>query len=145
MARLVINSSRPVYLMVQSLMYFASSSSLAFSSFICTNSPRCLQDRYLLLSIITVVSTTPWDSYLILSKVDSSNTVDFYFSLAYIMNGLFRIWSYPRPGSVFGTMLSVPLEEHFFVVQTYITPTLLAKPVVHMIFTLFVLMFPALL
>lgn len=60
-----------------------------------------------------MVSTTPWDSFLIRNK----------------------IWSYP-PESILGyTFLDIPLEEmFFFVIQTYITANLyhiLSKPVIH--------------
>lgn len=63
-----------------------------------------------------MLSTTPWDSYLIKSK----------------------IWSYP-PSAVIGpTLFSIPAEEYFFFfVQTYITSSLYAlcsRPVVHSVY-----------
>ncbi|KZS90812.1 terpenoid synthase, partial [Sistotremastrum niveocremeum HHB9708] len=65
------------------------------------------------LIAIAVVSTIPWDSYLIRTKV----------------------WSYP-PDRVLGpTIFAIPAEElFFFVIQTYITATwysLISKPVIH--------------
>jgi 15-cis-phytoene synthase/lycopene beta-cyclase len=71
------------------------------------------QNRTRLLVAIAVISTIPWDSYL-------------------IQRG---IWSYP-PEAVFGwTLWKIPLEEvFFFVIQTYITSSLysvLSRPVVH--------------
>lgn len=69
--------------------------------------------KILFLISIAVVSTIPWDSYLIRRK----------------------IWTYP-PSVVFGpTLFSIPAEEvFFFVIQTYNTTLLyliLSKPVLH--------------
>ena len=75
-------------------------------------------DVYKVLFLITVsiVSTTPWDSYLIRS----------------------RIWTYP-PDAVIGTTLfDIPIEEYFFfIIQTYITSLIyliLSKPTFHPIY-----------
>ena len=65
---------------------------------------------------VAVISTTPWDSYLISS----------------------RIWSYPPNAIVGPTFFKIPAEElFFFVVQTYITSLLylfLSKPILHPIY-----------
>lgn len=63
-----------------------------------------------------MVATTPWDSYLIHS----------------------RIWSYP-PNAIIGpTLFSIPAEEiFFFVIQTYNTSLLyliLSKPTFHPVY-----------
>ena len=65
---------------------------------------------------IAVVSTTPWDSYLIHT----------------------RIWTYP-PNAIIGpTIFRIPAEEvFFFVIQTYITSLLyllLSKPTFHPVY-----------
>ena len=69
--------------------------------------------KILLLITIAVVSTTPWDSYLIRS----------------------RIWTYP-PNAILGpTLCSIPAEEvFFFIIQTYLTSVLyliFSKPTFH--------------
>lgn len=65
---------------------------------------------------IAVVSTTPWDSYLINA----------------------RIWSYPTNAIIGPTFFKIPAEElFFFVIQTYITSLLylfLSKPILHPIY-----------
>lgn len=65
---------------------------------------------------MAVISTTPWDSYLISA----------------------RIWSYPTNAIVGPTFFKIPAEElFFFVIQTYITSLLylfLNKPVLHPIY-----------
>lgn len=65
---------------------------------------------------IAVVSTTPWDSYLIRS----------------------RIWTYPPNAIVGPTLFKIPAEEvFFFVIQTYITSILyllLSKPTFHPVY-----------
>lgn len=65
---------------------------------------------------IAVISTTPWDSYLIRT----------------------RIWSYPTNAIVGPTLFKIPAEElFFFVIQTYITSLLylfLSKPIFHPIY-----------
>ena len=67
--------------------------------------------RLAFLLVVAVVSTTPWDSYLVRSG----------------------IWSYPSEAVVGYTLFDIPAEEYFFfVVQTYITSLLyllLGKPV----------------
>lgn len=65
---------------------------------------------------IAVISTTPWDSYLIHS----------------------RIWTYP-PNAIIGpTLFRIPAEEvFFFVIQTYNTSLLyllLSKPTFHPVY-----------
>ncbi|KAF2669846.1 Lycopene beta-cyclase [Microthyrium microscopicum] len=69
--------------------------------------------RVLILITIAVVSTIPWDSYLIRSSV----------------------WSYPPTAVIGPTLFSIPFEEvFFFIIQTYITSLLyllLSRPVVH--------------
>ena len=65
---------------------------------------------------IAVISTTPWDSYLIHT----------------------RIWTYP-PNAIIGpTLFRIPAEEvFFFVIQTYNTSLLyllLSKPIFHPIY-----------
>lgn len=65
------------------------------------------------LTVVALVATTPWDSYLVRTGV----------------------WSYP-PDAVFGwTLFSIPAEEYFFfLVQTYTTSVfylLLGKPIFH--------------
>ncbi|KAL9639542.1 MAG: hypothetical protein Q9164_000859 [Protoblastenia rupestris] len=72
--------------------------------------------KILFLVTIAVVSTTPWDSYLIKT----------------------RIWTYP-PNAIAGpTLFGIPAEEvFFFVVQTYNTSLLyllLSKPTFHPIY-----------
>lgn len=72
--------------------------------------------KVLFLIAIAVVSTTPWDSYLIHS----------------------RIWTYP-PNAIIGpTLFRIPLEEvFFFVIQTYNTSLLyllLSKPTFHPVY-----------
>lgn len=76
--------------------------------------PLCTRlDLYKLtfLIVIAVVSTIPWDSYLIRTSV----------------------WSYPPHAIIGPTLYSIPLEEvFFFVIQTYNTSLLyilLSKPV----------------
>lgn len=63
-----------------------------------------------------MVSTTPWDSYLIYS----------------------RIWTYPPNAIVGPTLFSIPAEEiFFFVIQTYNTSLLyliLSKPTFHPVY-----------
>lgn len=65
---------------------------------------------------IAVVSTTPWDSYLIRT----------------------RIWSYPEDVIIGPKFLDIPLEEvFFFVIQTYNTALLyllLSKPTFHPVY-----------
>jgi 15-cis-phytoene synthase / lycopene beta-cyclase len=65
---------------------------------------------------VAVISTTPWDSYLIRT----------------------RIWSYPANAIVGPTLFTIPAEElFFFVIQTYITSLLyliLSKPILHPIY-----------
>lgn len=68
------------------------------------------------LITVAVVSTTPWDSYLIRT----------------------RIWTYP-PNAIIGpTLFRIPYEEvFFFVIQTYNTSLLyllVSKPVFHPVF-----------
>ena len=62
---------------------------------------------------IAVVATTPWDSYLIRS----------------------RVWTYPTTAIVGPTLFQIPIEEiFFFVIQTYDTSLLyliLSKPTFH--------------
>ena len=65
---------------------------------------------------IAVISTTPWDSYLIRA----------------------RIWTYP-PNAIIGpTLFRIPLEEiFFFVIQTYNTTLLyllVSKPTLHPVY-----------
>ncbi|KAL8674109.1 MAG: hypothetical protein Q9168_001504 [Polycauliona sp. 1 TL-2023] len=79
-------------------------------------SPLCTRiDVYkiLFLVAIAVVSTTPWDSYLIRR----------------------RIWTYPADAIVGPTLFSIPAEEmFFFVIQTYNTSLLYllaSKPTFH--------------
>ncbi|KAI9819260.1 MAG: hypothetical protein M1827_007416 [Pycnora praestabilis] len=75
-------------------------------------------DVYKILFLITiaVVSTTPWDSYLIRT----------------------RIWTYPPSAIIGPTFLSIPAEElFFFVIQTYNTSVLYllcSKPTFHPVF-----------
>ncbi|KAI9813863.1 MAG: hypothetical protein M1832_006075 [Thelocarpon impressellum] len=78
--------------------------------------PLCSRlDTYKILFLvgIAVVSTVPWDSYLIRR----------------------RIWTYPAEVVAGPTLFSIPLEEvFFFVVQTYNTSLLyllLSKPTLH--------------
>ena len=63
-----------------------------------------------------MVSTTPWDSYLIRT----------------------RIWTYPENAIIGPTLFRIPLEElFFFVVQTYTTSLLyllVSKPTLHPIY-----------
>lgn len=65
---------------------------------------------------VAVVSTTPWDSYLIRT----------------------RIWSYPANAIVGPTLFQIPAEELFFFgIQTYITSLLyllFSKPTFHPIY-----------
>lgn len=65
---------------------------------------------------IAVLSTIPWDSYLIRT----------------------RVWTYPPDAIVGPTLFSIPAEEiFFFVIQTYNTSLLyllLSKPTFHPIF-----------
>ena len=65
---------------------------------------------------IAVISTTPWDSYLIHT----------------------RIWTYPPNAIVGPTLLGIPAEEvFFFVIQTYNTSLiylLLSKPTFHPVY-----------
>jgi 15-cis-phytoene synthase / lycopene beta-cyclase len=76
------------------------------------------RDVYKILFLITValVSTTPWDSYLVRK----------------------RIWTYPNDAIVGVTLLDVPIEEYFFfIIQTYLTSVvylLLSKPTFHPIY-----------
>ncbi|KAK5139698.1 hypothetical protein LTR04_003385, partial [Oleoguttula sp. CCFEE 6159] len=69
--------------------------------------------KILFLVIIALVSTTPWDSYLIRT----------------------RIWTYPSNAIIGPTLFDIPAEElFFFVVQTYTTSLLylfLSKPTFH--------------
>ncbi|KAF7867333.1 hypothetical protein EAF04_005416 [Stromatinia cepivora] len=69
--------------------------------------------KILFLISIAVVSTIPWDSYLIQRK----------------------IWTYPSNVIVGPKLFSIPVEEHFFfVIQTYNTTLLyllLSKPIFH--------------
>ena len=72
--------------------------------------------KVLFLITVAVLSTTPWDSYLIIT----------------------RIWTYP-PEAILGPKLfSIPAEEvFFFVIQTYNTSLLyllLSKPTFHPIY-----------
>lgn len=72
--------------------------------------------KILFLIAIAVVSTTPWDSYLIYT----------------------RIWTYP-PNAIIGpTLFRIPAEEvFFFVIQTYNTSLLyllLSKPTFHPVY-----------
>ncbi|THW55265.1 Lycopene beta-cyclase, partial [Aureobasidium pullulans] len=75
-------------------------------------------DVYKILFLITiaVVSTTPWDSYLIRT----------------------RIWSYPENAVIGPKVFDIPLEElFFFVIQTYNTSILyllLSKPTFHPVY-----------
>ncbi|KAJ9641396.1 hypothetical protein H2199_005366 [Coniosporium tulheliwenetii] len=75
-------------------------------------------DEYKILFLVTiaVVSTIPWDSHLIRT----------------------RIWSYPLDAIVGPTLFAIPAEEiFFFVVQTYNTTLLyllLSKPTFHPIY-----------
>ena len=68
------------------------------------------------LSQIAVVSTTPWDSYLIRN----------------------RIWTYPDNVIIGPTLFQIPAEEvFFFVIQTYNTSLLyliLSKPTFHPVY-----------
>ena len=72
--------------------------------------------KILFLVTVAVVATTPWDSYLIKS----------------------RIWSYPADVIAGPTIFQIPAEEvFFFVIQTYITSILyllLSKPTFHPIY-----------
>ncbi|KAI4116456.1 MAG: hypothetical protein LQ345_003131 [Seirophora villosa] len=72
--------------------------------------------KILFLILIAVVSTTPWDSYLIHR----------------------RIWSYPPNAIVGPTLFKIPAEEiFFFVIQTYNTSILYlfaSKPTLHPIY-----------
>ncbi|KAF2724707.1 terpenoid synthase [Polychaeton citri CBS 116435] len=81
--------------------------------------PLCTKlDLYKIAFLITiaVVSTIPWDSYLIRTKV----------------------WSYPPDVIIGPTLLDIPLEEvFFFVIQTFNTSLLyllLSKPILHPIY-----------
>ncbi|KAL8727951.1 MAG: hypothetical protein Q9166_005716 [cf. Caloplaca sp. 2 TL-2023] len=81
--------------------------------------PLCTKiDLYkvLFLILIAVVSTTPWDSYLIRR----------------------RIWTYPTDAIVGPTLFEIPAEEiFFFVIQTYNTSLLYlfaSKPTFHPIY-----------
>ncbi|KAL8929749.1 MAG: hypothetical protein Q9172_000306 [Xanthocarpia lactea] len=81
--------------------------------------PLCTKiDTYkiLFLVVIAVVSTTPWDSYLIHR----------------------RIWTYPANAIVGPTLFRIPAEEiFFFVIQTYNTSLLyllVSKPTFHPIY-----------
>lgn len=72
--------------------------------------------KILFLIAIAVVSTIPWDSYLIRH----------------------RIWSYP-PNAIIGpTLYSIPAEEvFFFCIQTYLTSLLyllINKPIFHSVY-----------
>lgn len=75
-------------------------------------------DVYKILFLITiaVVATTPWDSYLIKTK----------------------IWSYSSDVIIGPTLFEIPLEElFFFVIQTYNTTLLyllLNKPIFHPVY-----------
>ncbi|KAI4285626.1 MAG: hypothetical protein L6R38_000528 [Xanthoria sp. 2 TBL-2021] len=72
--------------------------------------------KILFLVIIAVVSTTPWDSYLIRR----------------------RIWTYPSDAIVGPTLFNIPAEEiFFFIIQTYNTSLLYllaSKPTFHPIY-----------
>ncbi|KAL8914373.1 MAG: hypothetical protein Q9171_001003 [Xanthocarpia ochracea] len=72
--------------------------------------------KILFLVVIAVVSTTPWDSYLIRR----------------------RIWTYPANAIVGPTLFGIPAEEiFFFVIQTYNTSLLyllVSKPTFHPIY-----------
>ncbi|KAL8992168.1 MAG: hypothetical protein Q9169_007312 [Polycauliona sp. 2 TL-2023] len=82
-------------------------------------SPLCTRTdvyKILFLVAIAVVSTTPWDSYLIHR----------------------RIWTYPADAIVGPTLFKIPAEEiFFFVIQTYNTSLLYllaSKPTFHPIY-----------
>jgi 15-cis-phytoene synthase/lycopene beta-cyclase len=70
----------------------------------------------LIFSQIALVSTTPWDSYLIRT----------------------RIWSYPEDAVIGPKLFDIPLEEvFFFIIQTYNTSLLyllVSKPTFHPIY-----------
>ncbi|TKA60853.1 hypothetical protein B0A49_10452 [Cryomyces minteri] len=72
--------------------------------------------KIVFLIIIALVSTTPWDSYLIRT----------------------RIWTYPSDAIIGPTLFDIPAEElFFFVVQTYTTSLLylfLSKPTFHPVY-----------
>ncbi|KAL8790319.1 MAG: hypothetical protein Q9213_000671 [Squamulea squamosa] len=72
--------------------------------------------KILFLVIIAVVSTTPWDSYLIRN----------------------RIWTYPPNAIVGPTLFRIPAEEiFFFIIQTYNTSLfylLASKPTFHPVY-----------
>ncbi|KAF1983866.1 Lycopene beta-cyclase [Aulographum hederae CBS 113979] len=72
--------------------------------------------KVLFLISIAVISTIPWDSYLIRT----------------------RIWTYPSDVVLGPTLFQIPLEElFFFVIQTYITSLLyliLSKPTFHPVY-----------
>lgn len=72
--------------------------------------------KIIFLILIAVVSTTPWDSYLIHR----------------------RIWTYPSDAIIGPTLFSIPAEElFFFVIQTYNTSLLYlfaSKPTLHSIY-----------
>ncbi|KAL8978499.1 MAG: hypothetical protein Q9205_005928 [Flavoplaca limonia] len=72
--------------------------------------------KVLFLIVIAVVSTTPWDSYLIRR----------------------RIWTYPSDAIVGPTLFDIPAEEiFFFIVQTYNTSLLYllaSKPTFHPVY-----------
>ncbi|KAG9576841.1 Lycopene beta-cyclase, partial [Aureobasidium melanogenum] len=75
-------------------------------------------DVYKILFLVTIalVSTTPWDSYLIRT----------------------RIWSYPEDAVIGPKLFDIPLEEiFFFIIQTYNTSLLyllFSKPTFHPIY-----------
>jgi len=77
-------------------------------------SPHCSHSAY--IDQIAVVSTTPWDSYLIRN----------------------RVWTYPDNVIVGPTMFNIPAEEvFFFIIQTYNTSLLyllISKPTFHPIY-----------
>ncbi|EMC97868.1 hypothetical protein BAUCODRAFT_66702 [Baudoinia panamericana UAMH 10762] len=82
-------------------------------------SPLCTRlDIYRIVFLLTiaVVSTLPWDSYLVRA----------------------RIWSYPETAVIGLTILDVPLEEvFFFFIQTFNTTLLyliLNKPILHSVY-----------
>ncbi|KAK1021913.1 hypothetical protein LTR33_018344, partial [Friedmanniomyces endolithicus] len=81
--------------------------------------PLCTtRDLYKIAFLVTiaVVSTIPWDSYLIRTN----------------------IWSYPPHGVIGLKIVDIPVEEvFFFVIQTYNTSLLyllLSKPVLHSVY-----------
>lgn len=77
---------------------------------------RLASYKTLFLILIAVISTIPWDSYLIRS----------------------RIWTYPANVIIGPTLFAIPAEEcFFFVIQTYITSLLyliLSIPTFHPVY-----------